>query len=301
MAKDPINKMVDNLLKEANELLNSNSISAKKLVEAALTLDNTNNEAERLIDLIKKKSLTSPSNSTSEQKGSISLSNPTIIDQEISNNSSQIKSSKIEESVNRYEGLLKQYFGFKGLRDSQKDVLVKLQSGNVLAVLPTGSGKSMCFILPAIERGKTVVVSPLISLMQDQSNKLAQHGIHVGFINSSLSYEERNQNLESFTKGEINIIYVAPERFTVPGFLDNLARTGIELMAIDEAHCISEWGHNFRPDYLNLSEVRKVLKPVRTIAMTATADEMVRKDIIKRLNMDCSISLGGFNRPNLFF
>ena len=203
--------------------------------------------------------------------------------------------------IEYYEDLLKKHFGFNSLRDSQKDVLAKLQVSNVLAVLPTGSGKSMCFILPAIDKGKTVVVSPLISLMQEQSNKLIQYGIKAGFINSSLSYEERDQKLKSFRKGEIDIIYVAPERFTVPGFLEKLAKIQIRLLAIDEAHCISEWGHNFRPDYLNLSEVRKFLKPARTIAMTATADEIVRKDIIKRLNMDCKISLSDFNRPNLFF
>ena len=199
------------------------------------------------------------------------------------------------------EKVLSYYFNYSSLRESQKDVFIKLHKGNVLAIMPTGSGKSMLYILPSVKKGMTVVVSPLISLMQDQYNKFNAMGIKVAFINSSISPQQRRKNLEQFKKGIIKVIYIAPERFAVSGFLEEFKDCDINLLAIDEAHCISEWGHDFRPDYLNLYQVRKSLRPTRTLAMTATADEVVQKDIIKRLNMSCQKSLNSFNRSNLFF
>ena len=203
----------------------------------------------------------------------------------------------------RYRAQLSQVFGFPNLREGQERVLAALGEGDVLAVMPTGSGKSLCFVLPALEVGRTVVVSPLIALMQDQVESLRASGVAATFINSNLDRDEQNRRYHSFVSGRTPLLYVAPERFTNAGFTAGLARSGVELFAIDEAHCISEWGHNFRPDYLLLGEIRERLGRPRTLALTATANPQVRRDIAHRLGIDATALqvVTTVDRPNLTF
>ena len=184
-----------------------------------------------------------------------------------------------------YLGSLRDVFGYPALRDGQASVLDALRGEDVLAVMPTGSGKSLCYVLPALEVGRTVVVSPLIALMQDQVEALEAAGIAATFINSNLNRGEQNQRYQAFVRGETQLLYVAPERFANPLFTQGLAKSGVELFAVDEAHCISEWGHNFRPDYLQLGEIRERLGQPRTLALTATANPQVRRDILQRLGL----------------
>ena len=138
-------------------------------------------------------------------------------------------------------------------------MLSELARGDVLAVMPTGSGKSMCYVLPALAEGRVLVVSPLIALMQDQVESLAAAGVLAGFINSSLDRAAQNRAYVDFLEGRLKLLYVAPERFTNARFVDGLRGAGVRLLAIDEAHCMSEWGHDFRPDYLTLGSVRERL------------------------------------------
>jgi len=198
---------------------------------------------------------------------------------------------------------LKRYFGYNDFRPRQKEVLRYLFAGNdLLAILPTGSGKSLCYQLPATcLSGLVIVVSPLISLMKDQVDSLSSKGIKATYINSSLNWYEQQRRLKGVVQGDYDIIYVAPERFESTIFLDRLAKVGVSLFAVDEAHCISEWGHDFRPSYLKLAEVRKRLGNPRLIALTATATFEVRKDIIKGLALeDFKVLIKGFERRNLY-
>ena len=202
-----------------------------------------------------------------------------------------------------YLGVLREVFGYPELRDGQARVLDTLRGADVLAVMPTGSGKSLCYVLPALELGRTVVVSPLIALMQDQVETLEAAGVAATFINSNLNRGEQNQRYQAFVRGETQLLYVAPERFANPLFTQGLARAGVELFAVDEAHCISEWGHNFRPDYLQLGEIRERLGQPRTLALTATANPQVRRDILQRLGLAGSAHevVTTVDRPNLTF
>ncbi len=202
-----------------------------------------------------------------------------------------------------YLGALREVFGYPALRDGQARVLDTLRGGDVLAVMPTGSGKSLCYVLPALEVGRTVVVSPLIALMQDQVEALAAAGVAATFINSNLNRGEQNQRYQAFVRGETQLLYVAPERFANPIFTSGLAKAGVELFAVDEAHCISEWGHNFRPDYLQLGEIRERLGRPRTLALTATANPQVRRDILQRLGLTrlAHEVVTTVDRPNLTF
>ena len=202
-----------------------------------------------------------------------------------------------------YLNVLREVFGYPELRDGQADVLDTLQTNDVLAVMPTGSGKSLCYVLPALEVGRTVVVSPLIALMQDQVEALEAAGVPATFINSNINRGEQNQRYQAFIRGETKLLYVAPERFANAAFTAGLARAGVELFAIDEAHCISEWGHNFRPDYLQLGEIRERLGQPRTLALTATANPQVRRDILQRLGLEGAARevITTVDRPNLTF
>src|SRR5262249_33725569 len=147
-----------------------------------------------------------------------------------------------------------------------------LSGRNAVVIMPTGAGKSLCYQLPALLLPRlTLVVSPLIALMQDQVDGLVQRGIRATFINSTLSDGERAGRIDGVRSGEYRLLYVAPERFRSTVFLETLANVGVDLFAVDEAHCISQWGHDFRPDYAQLGQVRKRLRPPRTVALTATA------------------------------
>jgi ATP-dependent DNA helicase RecQ len=198
---------------------------------------------------------------------------------------------------------LKRHFGLDAFRPGQRDVIESVLSGrNTIVVMPTGAGKSLCYQLPALLLdGVTVVVSPLISLMQDQVDALEGRGIPATFINSTLSDGERAERQRRLRAGEYKLVYVAPERFRSEAFMQALLDANVALYAIDEAHCISQWGHDFRPDYALLGQVRKRLRPPRTVALTATATPEVQQDIARVLLMkDPQIFVAGFDRPNLF-
>ena len=195
-------------------------------------------------------------------------------------------------------------FGLSSFRKGQKEVIEHVISGNdCLCVMPTGGGKSLCYQLPSLVRpGLTIVVSPLIALMKDQVDGLQKRGIRATLINSSLSPQEQNERLEQVSSGRFSMVYVAPERLRNQRFLDSIRATPIQLLAIDEAHCISEWGHDFRPDYQRLGRFREALGNVQTIALTATATPRVRADILKSLQMESSRTfITGFARDNLHF
>jgi ATP-dependent DNA helicase RecQ len=199
---------------------------------------------------------------------------------------------------------LKQTFGFLSFRPLQEDIIRDVLAGrDVFAVLPTGGGKSLCYQLPALVRpGLTVVVSPLIALMKDQVDALHSAGVAATFLNSSLAAGESRPRLRGLHKGEFQLLYVAPERLLLSGFLEDLKRWNVNLFAIDEAHCISEWGHDFRPEYRQLSNLRELFVTVPMMALTATATERVRSDIVQQLHLrNPSCYLASFNRPNLIY
>jgi ATP-dependent DNA helicase RecQ len=200
--------------------------------------------------------------------------------------------------------LLKQYFGFNTFRPSQEDIIRDALSGrDVFAVLPTGGGKSLCFQLPAlVGPGLTVVVSPLIALMKDQVDALQAAGVAATFLNSSLPAGESRPRLRGLHNGEFKLLYVAPERLLLSGFLEDLKKWNVSAFAIDEAHCVSEWGHDFRPEYRQLSGLRENFPGVPFMALTATATERVRADITKQLHLrEPRCYVASFNRPNLTY
>ncbi|MFT4974615.1 MAG: ATP-dependent DNA helicase RecQ [Myxococcota bacterium] len=199
------------------------------------------------------------------------------------------------------EALLQERFGHPGFRDGQGDIIRHIASGqDALVVMPTGAGKSLCYQLPALARGgTTLVVSPLLSLMKDQVDGLVEKGIRATFINSTLSSAERRNRIKEVIAGEWELVYCAPERFS-PRFLQQIRDADIRLLAIDEAHCLSQWGHDFRPDYLRLGRVREALNGVPTVALTATATPAVQEDIVKTLGIEKGARFVlGFDRKNL--
>ncbi len=198
---------------------------------------------------------------------------------------------------------LKQYFGFENFRDRQEEIVRHILEGNnALVIMPTGSGKSVLYQLPALLLPDlTLIISPLIALMKDQVDGLTKKGIDAAFINASLSKSEREKRQERLKKGKYKLLYVTPERFRKEEFLEVIRTRKISLFAVDEAHCISEWGHDFRPDYTRLGEIRKALGNPTTIALTATATPQVQKDILRQLQLeDAKIFHEGIERPNLF-
>jgi len=206
--------------------------------------------------------------------------------------------------MTKYEALYK-YFGHTAFRPAQETVIDALLSGrDVLGVMPTGAGKSVCFQIPALLLpGITIVISPLISLMKDQVAQLRHGDVPVAFINSSLTKEQYHEVLRRVAAGRYKIIYVAPERLGTEDFLRFALETPISLLAVDEAHCVSQWGQDFRPSYLRIADFIGKLK-IRPVigAFTATATKDVKNDIIHYLNLHDPVSLTtGFDRPNLFF
>ena len=197
--------------------------------------------------------------------------------------------------------LLQDRFSHPGFRPGQRSICDHVASGkDALVVMPTGSGKSLCFQLPALYRGgTTLVVSPLIALMKDQVDSLQQAGIRATAIHSGLTSQERDARLQGLDAGEWELVYVAPERFQ-PAFIDRLSQCDIRLLAVDEAHCLSSWGHDFRPDYLRLGRVRTALGAIPTVALTATATPAVQDDVVKQLGLkDAARFILGFDRENL--
>src|SRR6185369_3200097 len=197
---------------------------------------------------------------------------------------------------------LQKHFGFEDFREGQREVIGSILEGkDAVVVMPTGSGKSLCYQLPAmILDGVTLVVSPLIALMKDQVDALRARGLPATFINSSISDSEQHARIEALRRGEHKLVYIAPERFRSSRFNAALQQIPISLFAVDEAHCISTWGHDFRPDYLRLRSVIKSLGQVQTLALTATATPYVRSEIIQQLGLNRPQTfVSGFDRPNL--
>ena len=209
----------------------------------------------------------------------------------------------MQASKNLY-AVLKSEFGYDSFRELQEEIIGNVLAGrDSLVLMPTGGGKSLCYQLPAmVFRGVTLVVSPLIALMKDQADALNSKGIAAGYINSSLSAFEIERVRTQLLAGQLRLLYVAPERLAVPAFRSLLSGLDLSLIAIDEAHCISEWGHEFRPEYRNLRQLRNDFPAVPVIALTATATERVRRDIVDQLRLqDGQIFLSSFNRPNLTY
>jgi ATP-dependent DNA helicase RecQ len=198
--------------------------------------------------------------------------------------------------------LLSRVFGFGAFRPGQEAIVsAVLDGGDVLAIMPTGSGKSLCYQLPALTGGGlTVVVSPLIALMRDQVAQLTALGIEAAALNSSNTPEDTRRIIDSLRSGRMRLLYAAPERLARPDTIDLLRSVGTRTVAIDEAHCVSQWGHDFRPEYLSLGAIRDALGPIQMVAFTATADAATRADIATRLFPDPpQVFIGGFDRPNL--
>ena len=198
--------------------------------------------------------------------------------------------------------LLKSIFGHDRFRPGQEDIVAALLAGDsVLAVMPTGSGKSMCYQLPALAtESLTVVVSPLIALMRDQVAALRLNGVAAGALNSATPREDAVETHRRLRDGRLRLLYISPERLMRPEVLEGLSRCGPARFAIDEAHCISQWGHDFRPDYRRLAELPEHFPDARISAFTATADAVTRKDIVERLfGGRAKVFVAGFDRPNL--
>ncbi len=197
---------------------------------------------------------------------------------------------------------LQQHFGFTDFLEGQAEVIESVLAGqNAVVVMPTGGGKSLCYQLPGLMLdGVTLVVSPLIALMKDQVDALVSRDIPTTFINSSLGYSETNKRMGEIRRGVYKLVYVAPERFRSQAFMDTIASVKVKLFAVDEAHCISHWGHDFRPDYLRLKDAVERLGHPQIIALTATATQKVRADISEQLGLvDPRYLVAGFDRPNL--
>ena len=200
--------------------------------------------------------------------------------------------------------VLKHTFGYDAFRGQQQAIIDALVAGeDALVLMPTGGGKSLCYQIPALVRpGVGIVVSPLIALMQDQVSTLQQLGVAAAFLNSSLDYRAQAQIEEALLKGELDLLYLAPERLLQSRSLELLARVSIALFAIDEAHCVSQWGHDFRQDYLQLGAVQQHFPGVPRIALTATADERTREEIKQRLQLQrAAVFIDGFDRPNICY
>ncbi len=211
---------------------------------------------------------------------------------------------KIQNNEQAMLDILKTVFGFQAFRPNQESIIKSiLNKKDVFAVMPTGGGKSLCYQLPAqMMHGTTIVISPLISLMKDQVDAAFENGISAAFMNSSLNTQEIADIYRMLKYNKLKLLYIAPERFAMPHFLETLKTIPVSLFSIDEAHCISEWGHDFRPDYLSLSVIPKMFPGVPVAAFTATATLKVQEDIISKIGLRSPhIVRASFNRPNLFY
>lgn len=209
----------------------------------------------------------------------------------------------MEKSINPRQ-VLQQYFGYSEFRNQQESIINNVLAGkDTLVLMPTGGGKSICYQVPALVlKGLTVVISPLIALMKDQVDALRVNGVKAAFINSSLSTQERSEIIQQLRNKELKLLYLAPEKLIGKDsrFLDFLQTLNVSMIAVDEAHCISAWGHDFRPEYLMLAELKTAMPLVPVIALTATADKLTRKDIVDKLNLnDPEVFISSFNRANI--
>jgi ATP-dependent DNA helicase RecQ len=207
-----------------------------------------------------------------------------------------------EALLGRAEEILHKIYGHRAFRGSQAEIIRHVSAGgDALVLMPTGGGKSICYQIPAMLRdGVTIVVSPLIALMQDQVAALRQLGVPAAFLNSSLMPDEQREIEQQLRRGALKLLYIAPERLTTPRFLDLLGSLKPALFAIDEAHCVSQWGHDFRPEYIQLSILHERFPDVPRIALTATADHDTQREIVQRLKLEeAEIYRASFDRPNI--
>ncbi len=210
--------------------------------------------------------------------------------------------------------ILRHHFGHQAFRGRQAEIIEHVMAGgHALVIMPTGQGKSLCYQIPAVslargyradasDRGLTMVISPLIALMKDQVDCLNERGIAATFVNSSLDRTQRTERYEALARGQFDLLYVTPERFRKPDFVQHIRRRRIHLLAVDEAHCISQWGHDFRPDYTRLREIRSTLGQPTTIALTVIATSDVQQDIVRQLGLqpdEVRLFHEGIDRPNL--
>ena len=204
--------------------------------------------------------------------------------------------------MNTASQVLSTVFGYSEFRAHQEAIIATVLSGrDMFVVMPTGGGKSLCYQIPALMlEGTAIVVSPLISLMKDQVDALRNNGVEAAYYNSTLDATDARSTLARLHSGALDLLYVAPERMMDGSFVERLEGIAISLIAIDEAHCVSQWGHDFRPDYARLGEVRDRFRDVPTLALTATADDVTRQDVVQQLRlMDPEIVVTGFDRPNI--
>jgi ATP-dependent DNA helicase RecQ len=209
--------------------------------------------------------------------------------------------------LSKLSGILHRTFGHREFRPHQQEVCEAAAAArDVLLVMPTGAGKSLCYQLPALALASStgastaLVISPLIALMDDQAGKLAELGLRVARIHSGLPVGDARLACRAYLNGELDFLFIAPERMRVPGFPEMLAKRKPSLVAIDEAHCISQWGHDFRPDYRTLGQHLPALRPASIVALTATATPAVRADIVEQLQLkDAAVFVTGFRRTNL--
>lgn len=207
-------------------------------------------------------------------------------------------------NIPELEKALLKHFGFKSFRPEQDHIVASVAAGkDVLGIMPTGGGKSLCYQLPALVReGVALIISPLISLMKDQIDVLQQRGIAATFINSSIGASEQSARIRGMVNGDYRMVYVAPERFRSRYFQEQLSIVKISFVAVDEAHCVSQWGHDFRPDYLRIGKFIRALGRPQICAFTATATPHVRRDIVEFLDLkEPEVFVTGFARPNLSF
>ena len=212
--------------------------------------------------------------------------------------------NKEQTTENRARELLRTVFGYSSFRKDQEAVIRRvIQGGDAIVIMPTGGGKSLCYQIPSLVRpGVGIVVSPLIALMANQVSALEQNGVRATFLNSSLAADEAQRRREALLRGEYDLLYVAPERLVQPALLDFVEQLNPALFAIDEAHCVSQWGHDFRPEYLQLGQLADRFPEVPRLALTATADEKTRQEMPERLLLPrAELFIGGFDRPNIHY
>ncbi|MDF1754237.1 MAG: DNA helicase RecQ [Verrucomicrobiales bacterium] len=200
------------------------------------------------------------------------------------------------------DSVLKEVFGYDSFRPLQREIITSVLEGqDVVAILPTGAGKSLCYQVPALARdGLTLVISPLIALMKDQVDALVANGVSATYLNSTLAFDDVSHRTAGLDAGTYKLLYAAPERIMSPGFIDSLQRWNVQCVAVDEAHCVSEWGHDFRPEYRQLSTLRNALPTVPFVALTATATPRVKDDLQSQLQLKSpQVYIASFNRPNL--
>ncbi|WP_283131570.1 ATP-dependent DNA helicase RecQ [Enterovibrio norvegicus] len=211
-------------------------------------------------------------------------------------------SAALTSEIAHDHSVLQTVFGYHSYRDGQKEIIDAVIAGqDCLVIMPTGGGKSLCYQIPALMRdGITIVISPLISLMKDQVDQLLANGVQAACLNSSMTPDEQSETWKSLREGNLKLLYVSPERVLMRDFIERLQSIQVGLIAVDEAHCVSQWGHDFRPEYAQLGLLKQHFVDVPVMALTATADDTTRQDICQRLALDSpNIYLGSFDRPNI--